>query len=61
MRSGALESLALGFVLLVTVFWMDLLPVELLGRALWLFLLWAAGSTLLVASAGAWVALRRSR
>ena len=47
-------------VLFATVLWLGLLPGEWLGRILWLALVWSLVSTLLVATAAAWVALRRS-
>lgn len=47
-------------VVFATVLWLGLLPGELLGRILWLALVWSLISTLLVATAAAWVALRRS-
>jgi xanthine/uracil permease len=61
MRSQALEHCILGLVVLVTLIWLDLLRPEFLEQAAVLFLAWAGVSTLLVASAGAWVAFARTR
>ncbi len=61
MRSHALEHCVLGFTVLATLIWLDLLPTEMLEKAVMVLLGWAAFSTLLVASAGAWVAFARAR
>ena len=61
MRSQALEHCVLGSVILATLIWMDLVSAEFLGQAGILLLAWAGVSTLLVASAGAWVAFARTR
>ena len=61
MRSQALEHCILGFAALATLLWLDLLPTGLLQDAVTVLLCWAAFSTLLVASAGAWVAFARAR
>jgi hypothetical protein len=46
-------------VMLAALFWLDMLPVESLAAVAKALLAWGAFSTLLVASAGAWVAVRR--
>lgn len=46
-------------VMLAALFWLDLLPVESLAAVAKALLAWGAFSTLLLASAGAWVAVRR--
>lgn len=51
----------LGFTALVTLIWLDLLPTAMLQEAAMVLLAWAVFSTLLVASAGAWVAFARAR
>lgn len=51
----------LGFTTLVTLIWLDLLPTAMLQEAAMVLLAWAVFSTLLVASAGAWVAFARAR
>lgn len=61
MRSQALEHCILGFAVLATLIWLDLVPTEMLQEAVMALLGWAAFSTLLVASAGAWVAFARAR
>lgn len=61
MRSQVLGHCVLGFTVFATLLWLDLLPTEFLRDALTVLLCWAAFSTLLVASAGAWVAYGRSR
>lgn len=61
MRSQALEHCVLGFTAVATLLWLDLLPAAMLGEAAMLLLCWAAFSTVLVASAGAWVAFARAR
>jgi hypothetical protein len=61
MRSQALEHCVLGFTVFATLIWLDLLPTAILRDAAMVLLAWAAFSTLLVASAGAWVAYARAR
>jgi|GEM_PF-6687365 len=61
MRLRTLEHGILGFLALGILIWLDLLPVGILGRVAIGLLGWAAFSTLLVASAGAWVAFARAR
>ena len=61
MRPRALQHWILGFVVVATILWLDLVPAELLWRAALFTLAWAGASTLLVASAGACIALARSR
>jgi hypothetical protein len=61
MRSQALEHCVLGFIALVTLVWLDLLPTAMLQEVATVLLAWAVFSTLLVASAGAWVAFARAR
>ena len=51
----------MGLAVFATLIWLDLLPIEFLRDALMVLLGWAVFSTLLVASAGAWVAFARSR
>ena len=46
---------------LVTLIWLDLLPTAMLQEAAMVLLAWAVFSTVLVASAGAWVAFARAR
>ena len=60
MRSQALEHCILGFAAVATLFWLDILPTAMLEEAVMVLLGWAAFSTLLVASAGAWVAFARA-
>lgn len=61
MRSQALEHGVLGFTVFATLIWLDLLPAAMLGEVAMVLLAWAIFSTLLVASAGAWVAYARAR
>jgi putative effector of murein hydrolase LrgA (UPF0299 family) len=61
MRSQALEHCVLGFTVLTTLLWLDLVPTAMIQEAAMVLLGWAAFSTLLVASAGAWVAFARAR
>lgn len=61
MRSQALEHCILGLTALVTLIWFDLLPTAMLQEAAMVLLAWAVFSTLLVASAGAWIAFARTR
>jgi hypothetical protein len=61
MRFQALEHCILGMTVVATLFWLDLLPTAMLQEAVMVLLGWAAFSTLLVASAGAWVAFARAR
>ncbi len=61
MRSQAVEHCVLGFTIFATLIWLDLLPAALLRDVAMVLLAWAAFSTLLVASAGAWVAYARAR
>ena len=61
MRSQALEHCVLGFSVLATLLWFDLLPASMIREVVMVLLGWAAFSTLLVASAGAWVAFARAR
>ena len=61
MNTQALQSWVLAFVVGATVLWLGLVPVEWLRRMGVLLLVWAAASTLLVATAGACVALVRAR
>jgi hypothetical protein len=51
----------LAFTVVATLLWLDLVPTAMLREALMVLLAWAAFSTLLVASAGAWVAFARAR
>lgn len=61
MRQQAVQHWVIGLVVLATVLWLDLVPAEMLRRAALFTLAWAAASTLLVASAGACIALARTR
>lgn len=61
MRSQALEHCVFGLAVVTTLLWLDLVPAALLRDALFFVLAWAAFSTLLVASAGAWIAFARAR
>jgi hypothetical protein len=62
MRSQAFEHCLLGFTVVATLLWLDLLPTAMLKEIAVVLLAWAVFSTLLVASAGAWVAyVRRAR
>ena len=61
MRSQALEHCVLGAAVLAVLIWLDVLPTAMLRDAILFLLGWAAFSTLLVASAGAWVAFARAR
>jgi hypothetical protein len=61
MRQQAVQNWVLGLVVVATILWLDLVPAETLRRAALLTLAWAAASTLLVASAGACIALARTR
>ena len=51
----------MGFAVLIALIWLDLIPTEMLREVAMVLLGWAAFSTLLVASAGAWVAYARAR
>lgn len=46
---------------MATLLWLDLVPAAVLRDAVMLVLGWAAFSTFLVASAGAWIAFARTR
>lgn len=61
MRQQAVQYGILTLVVVATVLWLDLVPAGMLRRAALFTLAWAGGSTLLVASAGAWIALARTR
>jgi hypothetical protein len=62
MRSQALEHCVLGSVAVATLFWLGVFPTAILRDVALVLLGWAAFSTLVVASAGAWVAFgRRAR
>jgi putative effector of murein hydrolase LrgA (UPF0299 family) len=50
-----------GMVMLTTLLWMGLVPANTLIRVAEFLLAWSVLSTLVVALAGAWVALGRSR
>jgi len=60
MPSRMIEHCILAFATIAMAFWLDVVPGHVLGQAAKLLLAWAVFSTLLVASAGAWVALGRS-
>ena len=51
----------LGFIAFATLIWFDLLPAAMLREVAAVLLAWAVFSTLLVASAGAWIAFARAR
>jgi hypothetical protein len=61
MRQQAVQHWVLGLVIVATFLWLDLVPAEMLRRAALITLAWAGASTLLVASAGACIALARTR
>jgi hypothetical protein len=61
MRQQAMQHWVLGLVVVATFLWLDLVPGEVLLRVAFFTLAWAAASTLLVASAGACIALARTR
>lgn len=61
MRVQAVQQWVLGAVVVATVLWLDLIPADLLRRIALFTLVWAAASTVLVGSFGAWVALVRAR
>jgi len=61
MRSQVLEHSVLGFTALATLIWLDLIPTGMLQEVAMALLAWAVVSTVLVASAGAWVAFGRTR
>ncbi len=61
MRSQALEHCILSLAVFATLIWLDLFPTTMLQEVAVVLLGWAAFSTLLVASAGAWVAFARAR
>ena len=61
MRQQAIQHWVLGLVVVATVLWMDPFPGEVLRRIALFTLVWSAASTLLVASAGACIALVRTR
>lgn len=61
MASRAMETGIIGFVLLAAVLWLEMVSGEALIHGLKLLAAWALASTLAVAAAGAWMALRRSR
>ncbi|MDO9711716.1 hypothetical protein [Paracraurococcus lichenis] len=61
MRALAIRHGILGFVALSTILWLDLVSAEMLARVALYCLVWAAASTLLVATAGAVIALARMR
>lgn len=51
----------LAFVVTTTFLWLDLLSAEMLWRVALFTLVWSLASILLVAMAGAWIALSRAR
>lgn len=61
MRSQAVGHWILGSVIVVTILWLDLLSTEMLWRVALYTLAWSCASILLVAMAGAWIALARAR
>lgn len=61
MRQQAVQNWVLGLVVVATFLWLDLVTADMLRRAAIITLAWAAASTLLVASAGACIALARIR
>jgi hypothetical protein len=61
MRQQVIQHWVLGLVVLATFLWLDLVPAETLRRAAFFTLVWAGASTLLVVSAGACIALARTR
>lgn len=61
MRSQALEHGVIGSVVLAILLWLDLLPTAMLSEVVVVLLGWAIFSTVLVATAGAWIAFARAR
>ncbi len=61
MRQQAVQHCVLGLVVATSLLWLDLVPADVLRRVALFTLAWAAASTLLVASAGACIALVRTR
>jgi hypothetical protein len=61
MRQQAVQHWVLGLVVISTFLWLDLVQAEALRRVALVTLVWAAASTLLVASAGACIAFARIR
>ncbi len=61
MRFHAVEHCIFGSAVLASLLWLGLIPTEFLRDVAMVLLAWAGFSTLLVASAGAWVAFARSR
>jgi ABC-type nickel/cobalt efflux system permease component RcnA len=59
MPPRTVQILLLASLSLALLLQWDLLPVEMLGEAAKILLLWSLASTLLVASLGAWIAWRR--
>ncbi|MBL6078693.1 hypothetical protein JMJ56_11800 [Belnapia sp. T18] len=56
-----LGNAVLGAVIVTTVVWLGLAPMAWVWVALEYLAIWSAGSTLLVAALGAWVAIGRAR
>jgi len=61
MRQQAMQHWVLGLVVASTLLWLDLVPGDVLRRVALFSLAWAGASTLVVASAGACIALARTR
>ena len=61
MRNQALEHCILGAAVLCALVWFDVISTAVLRDVVVVLLAWAAVSTVLVASAGAWVAYARAR
>lgn len=61
MQQQAMQHWVMGMVVVSTFLWLDFVSAELLYRAALITLVWAGASTLLVASAGACIALARTR
>jgi hypothetical protein len=61
MRHTFAEHVIIGGAVLSAMVWLDLLPLPWLAQVMRLLLAWGLLSTALVATGGAWVALRRSR
>ena len=61
MRSETIEILLLCGIAICSMLSLEWISVDDLRRAAMVLLIWSVGSTLLVGSAGAWVAMARSQ
>lgn len=55
------EACILAGILLISLVWLEVVPVQALGKAALVMLAWGAASTALVGAAAWWVALKRRR